>query len=209
MKPDRLAASAGFSLIELLAVIAIIGVLAALLVPAVGTIQTRARQSQSRALFTQLATACVHYKADFGYYPLFGQAKGTTDTVIRFEEAAGDVYRTLTGFDPLTGESILGGSRRSLNAKGRSYFSFSESDLQGEYVVDAFGNRDIVLVVDSDYNNQLQSAVINGAEPATHIDGLPEDAFQPELTENLRQPVALFSAGAGAGREVTTWVVRD
>lgn len=199
----------GFSLVELLAVIAIIGILGALLIPLVGSIQTRARQSQSEALFTQLATACLNYRTDYGYFPLFGRPAGSGDTAVRLQEAAGDVYRTLTAYDPLTGQSILQTAKRDLNRRGRSYYSFAESDLDGEYVVDAFGNRDIVVLLDTDDNGQLGQAMINSLEPATHIDGRAEDAFKPVFTRNLRQRVAIYSAGGGAGRAVHTWQIRD
>lgn len=194
----------GFTLVELLAVIAIIGILAGLLIPTVGMVRTQARLTQSQAFFTQLATACVAYKADYGYYPLFGQPKGTPDTAINLGEAGEAVYQTLTGYT-YDGQSILGTPQRNLNRKGRTYFSFSEQDFDGERVVDAFGNTDIILLLDTNLNGQIDRGVVNASGPAAHADGLAEDAFQPNVTENIRQPVLLYSAGAGNGKPVTTW----
>ena len=196
--------TAGFTLVELLAVIGIIGILAGILVPAIGFAWKQAKRTQAQALFHGIATACIQYKADHGYYPLFGRPKGTPDTVIRFAAAGEDVYRSLTGYN-YDGTRLRSGSGRSLNPKGRTYFSFSEQDFDGSEVVDAFGNTDIVLIVDSDQNGQIAPASINGAEPASHLDGYAEDAFRPQVSTHIRQPVILYSAGAGAGGEVTTW----
>jgi prepilin-type N-terminal cleavage/methylation domain-containing protein len=194
----------GFTLIELLAVLAIIGILAGLLIPTVGVVGTQARRSQSKALFHQLATACVNYKADNGYYPLFGQARGTPDTVVSLETAGEAVYRTLTGYS-YDGTSILNSPNQRLNPKGRSYYSFSEQDFTGESVVDAFGNTDIIVILDTDYNHQIARQVLSASGPARHIDGRDEDAFQPVTPNNIRQPILIYSAGAGRGKEVTSW----
>lgn len=61
MKPPRPRA---FSLVELLAVIAVIGVLAALLVPVLGATRLRARQAASASNLRQLAAATHAYIAD-------------------------------------------------------------------------------------------------------------------------------------------------
>jgi len=199
----------GFSLLELLAAMGIIVILAALLLPVMRTAQDRAKQAQTRVLFSQLSTASMNYRSDYGHYPLFGEPSGVEDTAIRFSRAGGNLYRTLTAFDPETGESILNGPHEELNPRGRPYFSFSEKTMEGAHVVDAFGNRDIIMIVDSDGNGQISHEFMNSLPPAKHRDGKARDSFAPSLTRNLRQPVVLYSAGAGAGRGVTSWSVRD
>ncbi len=194
----------GFTLVELLAVIAIIAILAGLLIPTVGAVRTQAKRTQTRALFSQLSTACINYKSDYGFYPLFGQPEGNPDSALSLEDAGEDVYRTLTGYS-YDGTTILKTPHRRLNSKARSYHSFSEQDFNGKAIIDAFGNTDIIVVLDTDYNGQIARQILTTSGPATHIDGASEDTFQPVTTSNIRQPVLIYSAGAGAGQEVTSW----
>jgi prepilin-type N-terminal cleavage/methylation domain-containing protein len=59
-----------FTLIELLTVIAIVGVLAGILVPVLGTVRRTARQAVSTSNLRQLATATLTYIADQrGFFP--------------------------------------------------------------------------------------------------------------------------------------------
>jgi prepilin-type N-terminal cleavage/methylation domain-containing protein len=64
---DRLA----FTLTELLAVIAIIGVLAAILIPVVGVVRKNAHGSTCRANLRTLHTAVGLYVADWKHYPTY------------------------------------------------------------------------------------------------------------------------------------------
>ena len=61
--------SRAFTLIELLTVIAIIGVLAALLFPVVGSIKRQQYIRNAQAEMEQLETAIERYKAAYGFYP--------------------------------------------------------------------------------------------------------------------------------------------
>lgn len=59
----------GFTLVELLVVIAIIGILVGILLPVLSTIRRNARESTTRAFIKSIETACSAYEFDFGLYP--------------------------------------------------------------------------------------------------------------------------------------------
>jgi prepilin-type N-terminal cleavage/methylation domain-containing protein/prepilin-type processing-associated H-X9-DG protein len=67
--PGHCSARAGFSLIELITVVAIFSVLAALLLPAVQAARERARMMQCRNNLHNLGVACLNFEETFGYLP--------------------------------------------------------------------------------------------------------------------------------------------
>ena len=59
----------GFTLVEMLVVITIIGILAGLAIPAVIVARNRAKITAVAMDIKQLEMACQHYKEKFGEYP--------------------------------------------------------------------------------------------------------------------------------------------
>lgn len=67
--PRTRSAGWGFTLIEMLVVISIIAVLAAILMPVISSVQEKARQARCTSNLLQLSSALKAYKTDFGVYP--------------------------------------------------------------------------------------------------------------------------------------------
>jgi len=81
---------AGFSLIELLTVIAIISVLAAILFPLAGTVREQARASDCQTKLHQMYVAARIYKEDEGAFPpaLLGYVETPTDSAACTQDPA-------------------------------------------------------------------------------------------------------------------------
>jgi prepilin-type N-terminal cleavage/methylation domain-containing protein len=93
----RGAARAAFTLIELLTVIAIIGLLAALTFGAVTGVQRKAKLAQARTELATLAQALEAYKKQYGDYPWAGAFEGNLQAVAGAETGSGRLFNALLG----------------------------------------------------------------------------------------------------------------
>jgi len=164
----------GFTLVELLTVIAIIGILAGILIPTVSSVRQSAMKARTKARFNGYATAIVQYKAEYGYYPSFGLAGGVDnrgDTLdgrnTEFFESLGAVDWGTDGFERTT--------NRDLNPKLISFYDFGDQDVaiaeqaaanpdisEGD-LIDDFGNPDIFVAIE-DENGQIKADTETGQE---------------------------------------------
>lgn len=145
-----------FTLIELLMVIAIIGILAGILIPTVGAVRKQANVAASKSQLSNYVTAMTMFKGEYGYFPL---VSGTADSdEIDLLTESDDFIKALSGRDPTSGAQVpiteAGGNRRLI-----AFHSFAESEFQlnaaGDAIVpdqlaDRFDNPNIFIVVDTD-----------------------------------------------------------
>lgn len=76
---------AGFSLVELMVVVAIIGILASLAIPSVGKYMAKARQSEAKTQLSSLYTAEKAFYAEYtAYHSMFGAVGYSPEGKLRY-----------------------------------------------------------------------------------------------------------------------------
>lgn len=146
--------------------IAIIGILAGVLFPAIGGIRKRARQSSAQTAFSQWASGIARYKQTYGFYPNIGGTYATNlDTLHDLSDAAvnGRFVRALSGRQP-TGTALAVADRRLLNRNAEEFVAFGREDFEdpanfsdASRLVDRFNNRRIRVIFDTDNNTSIRN----------------------------------------------------
>lgn len=135
---------AAFTIMELLVVISIIIILAALILGTVGYVQKKAARSRAEAEIAAISAACESYKADNGVYPANTDTNaldakgGSAGNPATYQLASLYLYESLYG--------VTDGNR-STTPTSKSYFTFKPNMLYPTdqtqpilYIRDPFGN---------------------------------------------------------------------
>ncbi|MGB0408840.1 MAG: type II secretion system protein [Opitutales bacterium] len=152
-----------FTLIELLTVIAIIGILAGILIPAVGAVRKQANIAASKAQLSNYVNAIQMFKGEYNYFPFSAAHANGGATIGSIGEAdfVGALSATL-----LSGGRIESGSENYGNRRLIAFYTFSESDFSEDDVssgddastrriADRFGNTNIYIAIDGDGDGQI------------------------------------------------------
>ena len=216
-----------FTLVELLAVIAVIGILATILVPTLSYARTAANKARTRTQFSQWAAAFEAFRQEYGSYPqlypsgaqhLVNQSASTTATAEHL------FYDTLTGHrrDP-TGAWNTPTNRtppmpQSQNPRRIQFVAFTDNDMvtsadvtngyntnaQLNFIRDGFHNTSIAVITDSNLDGVINGRDSTGGYPAVTVSGgtltirpLPAD-LPTTTTGGIHQGVIFYSAPPGA-----------
>lgn len=189
----------GFTLIEVITVIAILIILAGILIPSILSVQNRAKRAQTEALFGKIVNSLTLYYQDHGGYPDFSGNLSNGDVIVELNNS--EQWRAFTGilamsrpdgsaFENPQNEPLI----KKFNPKRKRYFDLQLKELaslQGNSgLVDGFGNPNIVVVVDADLDLRIRE------------ENLPGSAGR-----DLRQPVAVYTRNTARSNfpEITSW----
>ena len=176
-----------FTLIELLSVIAVIGILAALLFPGLSAARNSANRAKTRVQFTQWTAAIESFRSEYGYYPAFhsshlvNPAGQNTDasTLHLFHDILAARRRDGSAL-PVYTSSTNSQYPEAQNRKLIRFYSFTESDFttadsaSPNLLCDAFGNTKIAVLVDANLDGVINAAdfstalpLVNGLSPTS------------------------------------------
>ena len=172
----KLKTPSAFTLIELLIVIAIIGILMSLLFPAVNSAIDAARKAQAKNDAVQIATAITAYETEYGRLPLPVSTAVNTALV-----------------------AVLAGLPSNTNNPRGIVFLEVQAAKKGKSGTNASGFVDpwggaYNIIMDSDYDNTLA----NFSVPKTSGSG-------SDSISGLRKKVAVWNTTSNARRAVRSW----
>lgn len=213
--------SRGFTVLELLTVIAIIGIMAGILIPSAQSARAAANRARTRVQFGQWAAAFEMYKQEYGAYPAFS---GSTGAALVNEGAGPDPASSHRFHDVLAGRHRDGSAIADTEPAARQnprrvrFASFAESDFvrpddvdggrnqPGELnlIHDSFHNTSLAIVVDANLDGLIDAADVGGELPS--VAGADSDAaIRPEvhslLGSGIQAGVIFYCAPPGARGE--------
>jgi len=207
-----------FTLLELLVVIAVIGVLAALLVPAVGAARRSAQAARTRIQLAQWAAAIESFRSEYGHYPVF-DASGLVNAGAAAAPESEHLFHDLLAGRRRDGSAlppadVPGISAAAQNRKRLRFHSFGEAELTPasaaipHLLCDASGGTAIAVLVDRDLDGLIRIGAGGDYAAAPAVGGMAPDSSDLP-SPGLRAGVALYAPAPGAGpqnrRFVCSW----
>jgi prepilin-type N-terminal cleavage/methylation domain-containing protein len=216
-KPPLRGRQSAFTLIELLTVIAIIGILAAILIPTTSSARTAAKRAKARGQFAQWGAAIEAFKGEYGYYPTFEQTGANANKVNGNTQGNGNLQQVhrrdgqqLTGAATGNPTPPLGQNSRRIQ-----FISFTEADMvpavtsdptlttKRGLIRDAFDNTDIAVLVDRNLDGSIKFGGAGGDTIQTLPFVSPADntgiRLQPSSTGTAPDFPAAAQGGVRAG----------
>ncbi|MDR3117213.1 MAG: type II secretion system GspH family protein [Puniceicoccales bacterium] len=172
----------GFSLLEMLAVLCIVGLLASLLVPAAGAARNALLRQRSQWQFREILSALDAYELHYGHRPPFLREE---ETPIALAPLCQDLIDALQGRN--------GATPAPSNPDNLRFGSLDPSWLAG-HPTDAFGNGELYLIL----RREGLFAIPQKSFPESIRDAVPAGG--------VAEAHALWSVGDRPARRGVSWL---
>lgn len=156
--------TSAFTLIELLTVIAIIGILAAILIPTVSGVKVSANRAKTKVQFAQWAAAIEGFRSEYGYYPQFDGSNLVNPPGQDADLATLHVFHDVLAARRRNGDALpaygSGTGRLAPEAQNRKqikFYTFADSDVnENGLLQDASENTAIAVLVDRNLDGVIR-----------------------------------------------------
>ena len=202
----------GFTLLELLTVVAVIGILSSITMPVARSVYIKAKKAKTRAQFSQWGAAMELYNAEYGNFPPIdgnysGGGSANVNMVNSEKFSVALTGRKLDGTDADLRVSSATNEKKVGNTKLISFYTIAEGELtaadsSNRKLHDYFGNTEIAVLYDKNGDGIINNTDVRQVpavstadlgskyEPDTNVD-------IPLSKGGLHVPVAFYSAGNG------------
>jgi type II secretory pathway pseudopilin PulG len=172
-------------LIELLTVVAIIGLLAAILIPTTSSARNSAKKAKTRGQFAQWGAAIEAFRQEYGYYPTFETAGAGLNKVNGNTAGGANLAATHRFYETLVGARRDGTPLlttttgtppppQAQNSRRIQFITFTEADIvpvnttdatlttKRGLIRDAFDGTDIAVLVDRNLDGSIKTGGTGG-----------------------------------------------
>lgn len=154
-----------FTFIELLAVIATIGILAAILIPSFRSARVAAGKAKTKVQFNEWAAAIGAFRNIYGYYPAFHSSGLVNPTGQNADPATLHLFHDILAARRRDGSALAAYTSstnsqfpEAQNRKLVGFHTFADADFSaGNLIQDAFGNTEIAVLVDRNLDGVIRA----------------------------------------------------
>jgi prepilin-type N-terminal cleavage/methylation domain-containing protein len=144
----------GFTLLEMLTVVAIVGLLAALLFPGLAASRRSAGKARTKVQFAQWTAALESFRTEYGHYPQLDSSGLVNGGVT----ANDHLFHDILAARKRDGSALATGSpARVQNKRLISLHAFANNEITPAGLIgDAFGNTMIAVLLDRDLDGVIR-----------------------------------------------------
>jgi len=180
----------GFSLIELLVVISILAILAAVVVPSVAGFLGTSEKVKMQAIFRTWVTQIVQFKSHYGYFPPFLLQYSEGEPVsFLVDDVESKFIASLKGKVKVIGEggwSVMSDDLTSQNPKALEFHAFSEDEFEKNGHIVAYESLKVLVDYDGDGVINLPPDLVDEILNSLASDHSPEELSQINREEFAR-----------------------